>query len=202
MLTSTGRTGLFAAGIGAALLTSCGDLPVSAPQRTASPSHAEAAAASAMQADIARLRNAPRTGGTSLGRGTTAADMAEYLERFAPGSGTRYSYDMFMLNGASAVYPTGGSAPGTRTVEVNAWTHCTGCVSASTETGGDVRIVFVQNGTNYPHPRRFSNLSPYSSGMWYFSVSGARVDASVFTEHYANYAWNKHTRRSSAVASL
>lgn len=156
-----------------------------------------------MRAEIARLRNAPRTGGTSLGPKTTTADMADYLERLVlGGSGTRYSYDMFMLNGASAIYPTGGSPPGTRTVEVNAWTHCTGCVSASAETGGDLSIIFVQNGSNSPYPRRFSNLSPYSSGLWYFSVSGNRVDASVYTEHYVKYAGSIYKKRSSAAATL
>lgn len=156
-----------------------------------------------MRAEIARLRNTSGMGGTSLGPNTTAADMADYLERLMlKGEGARSSYDMFMLNGASAIYPSGGSPPGTRTIEVSAWTHCNGCVSASTETGGDLRITFVQNGSNSPYPRRYSNLSPYSSGLWYFSVSGNRVDASVYTEHYAKYAGSEYTKRSSAAATV
>ena len=200
MLTSIDRMSILAACPLIVVMSACesASLPIPDP----SPADGAAEAYASARADIALYRDLHHAGSTHAGttsqRDVTGPEMADHLERLlARAEGPRRSFDPLMLNGGSAVTASGD--PGTaRTVEFSAWTHCTGCSSGSTETGGDMKMTLVQGGSYTYSSSRFGNLSPYSSGRSTMGISGVRADASITTQHYAKYASNTYTRYSSA----
>lgn len=189
------------------LLCACAGPAPTASDRQLTDDHASATSYSAtIQSDLARLRAwdaaGPVSVGTTWGRDATVNDVIGRLEGLlARRAAPRAFYEMFQTSGASAVTVDGGP-PSSRTVQFSAWTHCTGCSSGSTETGGEMTMTLVQGGSYTYGSSRFGNLSPYSSGWYNMSISGDRADASITTRHYIKYTANTYTKYSSAGATV
>jgi hypothetical protein len=205
MLTSTKRISILAASTLLTVVLGACDSPSLASSGQPSPQDEAPAYAAAVRADLARLR-APGmmvvAAGTTWQRDATASDVTGYLERLlVRPAGPRTTYDPLLLNGGSSISAS-GAPPMSRTVQFNAWTQCSGCSSASTETGGEMSMTLVQGGSYTTSSARYGNLSPYSSGWYVMGLSGVRADASISTVHYAKYASMTYTKRSSAGAPV
>lgn len=188
------------------ILSACDSPSLATSEQVISPRNEAPTYAAAMRADIARLRASntagPASVGTTWGTHVTAADIAYQLERLLmQPAGPRASFESFFLNGGSSI-SVNGAPPASRNVEFGAWTHCSGCSSASTETGGEMSMTLVQSGGLRSATSRFGNPSPYSSGWYIMGISGVRADASIYTVHTARYVNTSYTKRSSAGATV